>query len=169
MSKYISIIIGVIVGICSATYILQNDELEFEKDFFMKKYDTNDIKIITLAQEDSAYSPHEDLDKLYKTTHNALDSMNIDSLYSVFLKLRRETMSPTYNNCVKKSYVLSIKKEAPIIDNLYYVQHRGKTCVHDYNMILRTFADIDMNFFYFYNFKEQVPNSLKEPIDTCMH
>lgn len=156
-------IIGVIV-----TIIFTVTKEPFEQDFFIKKYDTNNVKVIQLIQEDSAYSPHEELNALYKATHNMLDSANVDSLYEKFIELRRYTMSPKIKNCVKKTFAIKVDDNEPQLENLFYVHHRGKTCIHDYEGVIRTFADID-NHFYFFKHKKIKLTSLNEPIDTCKH
>ena len=78
-------------------------------------------------------------------------------------------MSPKTNNCIKRTFAISVDDNEPQLENLYYVHHRGKTCIHDFENVIRTFADIDMNFFFYYKYKKTVPNSLIEPIDTCKH
>ncbi len=164
LTYWICFIIGVIV-----TILFTVTKEPFEQDFFIKKYDTNNVKIIQMIQEDSAYSPHEDLNTLYKITHSNLDSTNVDSLYKEFIELRRYTMSPKIKNCVKRTFAITVDNNDPQLENLFYVHHRGKTCVHDYESVIRTFADIDMIFFYYYKYKESIPNSLVERIDTCKH
>lgn len=131
-----------------------------EEDFFQKKYDTNDIEIISTVDVDSAYSPHIKVTHLYKITHKGLTEENFDSLFNEFLQLRREFMNPTIKNCIKKSYAIKINGEEPQIHTLYYISHRGNTtCIHDKENIFRQLSDIDHNFYHFKKHKTEYQNS----------
>lgn len=140
-----------------------------EEDFFKKKYDTNNVEIITLVETDSAYSPHEHIYKMYKLTHKGLTDENFDSLFNEFLTLRREFINPTYNNCIKKTYAIKINDENVQIYSLFYVQHRGNVCIHDKESIIRQFSDIDHNFYHYKKEKELYLNNNKLINDSCIY
>lgn len=139
-----------------------------EEDFFQKKYDTDDVEIITLLETDSAYSPHVTIDKIYKTTHQQLTQENHDSLFEEFLYVRRTFMNPPYNNCIKKTYAIKINGGGPYIHSLYYVPHRGKTCVHDKETIIRQLSDIEHTFYHFKHAKEKNQKTLHKIQDSCL-
>ena len=140
-----------------------------EEDFFKKKYDTNNVDIITVLETDSAYSPHENINKMYKLTHKGLNETNFDSLFNEFLTLRREFINPTYNNCIKKTYAVKINNENVQVYSLYYVQHRGNVCIHDKETIIRQFSDIDHNFYHYKKDKEIYLNNNKLINDSCIY
>lgn len=137
-----------------------------EKDFFQKKYDTNNVEILSLLEEDSTYSPHETIDKLYKQTHTNLNQDNYDSLFTEFLKIRRNFTKPETNNCIKKTYAIKINDNEPTTHTIYYIMHRGKVCMHDKEMIFRQFVDVEHNFLYYITNKQEYKNN-KLFVDSC--
>lgn len=132
-----------------------------EEDFMIKKYETENIKILTTIETDSAFSPHEKLEKLYRITHNGLNDANYDSLYNEFINLRRQFINPSYNNCIKTTYAIKVNGGEPQIYSIYYVNHAGNTCMHDKEMMFRQFIDVDHNFFT-YHFIEKTKQ------DSCL-
>ena len=136
-----------------------------EKDFFQKKFNTENIEIITEVTTDSAYSPHVATDELYRITHKGLTEENFDSLFHCYLHVRRQFINPTYNNCIKKTFAVKVDKGEPQIHSIYYVSHRGGTCMHDREMIMRQLSDIDHNFFYFKKDKKKFIEIMMN--DTC--
>ena len=145
--------------------IISCSDITKEEDFFRKKFNTENIEIITEVTTDSAYSPHVVSEELYRITHKGLTEENFDSLFHRYLTIRREFMNPTHNNCIKKTFAVKVNKDEPQIHSIYYVDHRGDVCMHDKEMILRQLIDIYHNFFYFKmdkkKFKELIMN------DTC--
>jgi hypothetical protein len=136
-----------------------------EEDFFRKKFNTNNIEIITEVTTDSAYSPHVVTEKLYRITHKGLTEENFDSLLNYYLHIRREFINPTYNNCIKKIFAIKINNFEPQIHSIYYVTHNGGVCMHDKEMIIRQLSDIDHNFFCFKKDKKKFLELIMD--DTC--
>ena len=169
IKKYLNKMIKKFLLLLSFSIFFISCQKTIEEDFFKKKYDTNNVEIVTLVETDSAYSPHEYIDKLYKITHKNLTNENFDSLFNEFLKLRREFINPTYNNCIKKTYAIKIDNNAVQIHSLFYVQHRGNVCIHDKENIFRQFSDIDHNFYYFKTEKELYLNNNNLINDSCIY
>jgi hypothetical protein len=136
-----------------------------EEDFFIKKFNTENIEIITEVTSDSAYSPHAISEELYRITHKGLTEENFDSLFHRYLHVRRQFINPTYNNCIKKTFAVKVNKGEPQIHSIYYVTHRGGVCMHDREMIIRQLSDIDHNFFYFKKEKQKFMENIMN--DTC--
>lgn len=137
-----------------------------ETDFLQKKYQTNDVKVISIVETDSAYSPHVEIDNIYRMTHNSLTIENYDSLYNEFLNVRREFIKPTHNNCIKKTYAIKVGDNEPYTHTIYYVSHVGNTCMHDKEMIIRQMSDIENNF---HHFKFEQKNIFFLTHDKCNH
>lgn len=148
------------------TFSLISCQKNKEEDFFQKRYDTNNIDIITLVSTDSTYSPHVDVEKLYRITHSNLNEENFDTLFNQYLTIRRNFVNPPFNNCIKKNYAIKINGGEVKIHSIYYVNHRGAVCMHDKEMIMKQLIDIDHNFYYFT--KNKKPFKIQVLNDTCV-
>jgi hypothetical protein len=145
--------------------IISCSDVNKEKDFFQKKFNTENIEIITEVTTDSAYSPHVETEELYRITHKGLTEENFDSLFHCYLHVRRQFINPTHNNCIKKTFAVKVDKGEPQIHSIYYVSHRGGMCMHDREMIMRQLSDIDHNFYYFKKDKKKFIEIIMN--DTC--
>lgn len=120
-----------------------------EEEFFQRKFNTSNIEIVKLLECDSSYSPHADIEKIYRLTHSKTNLENFDTIFNEYLELRRLFVNPTFNNCIKKTYAIKVDGGELQLHSIYYVNHLGCYCMHDKEMILRQMIDIDHNFFHF--------------------